>query len=286
MFSGPTTTSSTYNKYKDAFIQSNSVIAKFAFLMLVLFVFVVLLRVGIMALVYFTKPNDSPKLIDGMINAKQMVVIPQDPTQVGAATVYKSVNASEGLEFTWSVWMYIEDLVYNQDQYRNVFYKGNRNIITDDKDTNKGKNAPNNAPGLYIAPGTNKLVVIMDTFDMTGKDIEIDNVPLNKWVNVIIRCHNTTLDVYVNGTIARSIELSSVPKQNYGEVYVAANGGFDGYISNLWYYNRALGTVEIQQIAKNGPSTKMAGSSDVNVKNSKYLSTQWYFSGNGTGYNA
>jgi hypothetical protein len=271
------TYANTYDKYRTGYQDSQSMISKFSFLILMLFIFVILLRLGIMALAYFMKPNDSPKLIDGMINAKQMVVINQDPSKKGNKTVYKSVNENEGLEFSWSVWIYIEDLGYNANQYKNIFYKGNSSIET--TGDNKGKNMPNNAPGLYIAPNSNKLVVIMDTFDVVGKDIEIDNVPMNKWLNVIIRCHNTTLDVYINGTITRSIELSSVPKQNYGEVYAAANGGFDGYISNLWYFNHALGMLEIQSIAMKGPNTTMAGTSPINLKTGNFLSTQWYFSG-------
>ena len=101
----------------------------------------------------------------------------------------------------------------------------------------------------------------------------------------IIRCQNTTLDVYVNGTITRSVDLVGVPKQNYGDVFVAMNGGFDGYVSNLWYYNYALGTTQIQRIATNGPDTRMSGSNGMNLKDSKYLSMRWFFNGSGGGYN-
>jgi hypothetical protein len=73
--------------------------------------------------------------------------------------------------------------------------------------------------------------------------------------------------------------LVGVPKQNYGDVYVAMNGGFDGYISNLWYYNYALGTAAIQRIAENGPSTKMIGSNGLSDKMNDYLSLRWFFNG-------
>jgi hypothetical protein len=92
-----------------------------------------------------------------------------------------------------------------------------------------------------------------------------------------MRCQNKTLDIYVNGTIIRSLELEGVPKQNYGDVYVAMNGGFNGYISNLWYYNYALGTSAIQGLSSAGPNTKMVGTNGVNMKNSNYLSLDWYF---------
>jgi hypothetical protein len=94
-----------------------------------------------------------------------------------------------------------------------------------------------------------------------------------------MRCQNKTLDVYINGTIVRSVQLAGVPKQNYGDVFVAMNGGFSGYVSNLWYYNYGLGTAAIQNIVQNGPNTKMVGSNAMNMKNPNYLSLRWYFYG-------
>ena len=261
------------------FLDANGLVSKFAFLILVLLMFLILLRVGITLLSYYLKPNESPHLINGTVNGKQMIVIPQDPNDSNAKTIYRSVDETAGVEFTWSVWVYIEDLTYQKDMYRHIFHKGNSNLQTSGALT--GTNGPNNAPGLYIKPNSNTLVVMMNTFDVINKEVEIQDIPLNKWVNVIIRCHNTTLDVYINGTIARSIELSGVPKQNYGNVYVAMNGGFDGFISNLWYYNYALGTTEIQRIATNGPDTTMSGSNGMNLKDSKYLSMRWFFNGSG-----
>ena len=50
-----------------------------------------------------------------------------------------------------------------------------------------------------------------------------------------------------------------------------------GNISNLKYYNYAIGTFEINSITSNGPNLKSRKES--NIQNSKpyYLSSQWYF---------
>lgn len=278
------------NKYVDAtqdFLNSNSIIAQLAFFLLVLFGFIILLRLGISFLGYMLSPSGTPKLINGMVDAKQLVVIPQDPEAEGAVTVSRSVNADEGIEFTWSVWVFIDDLTYNSGKYRCVFYKGNdyaKNPNANDSET-QGLNFPNNAPGLYLAPNTNDLVVMMNTFNVINEEIIINDVPINKWVNIIIRCKNNTIDVYVNGSIIKSHYLHGVPKQNYGDVYVAPNGGFSGYISNLWYYNYALGISEIQRLVNKGPDTNMKGSNGLSVKNSNYLSLRWFFYGAGDTYN-
>lgn len=266
-----------------SFLESNSLVAKFAFLLLVIFCFVIALRVGITLISYFTKPSDSPHLIDGMVDATQMIVFSQDPSGNNSQTIYRSVNASDGIEFTWSVWIYINNLNDSgtTPTYKHIFSKGNSDL------QNNGMISPNNAPGLYIAPNSNTLVLMMNTFDVINEEIHIPDIPLNKWVNVIVRCKNTTLDVYVNGTITRSVNLVGVPKQNYGDVYVAMNGGFNGNISNLWYYNYALGTTAIQNISQNGPNTYMISSSGSGMSDNMfdYLSLRWFFAGSGNSYN-
>ena len=277
---------SSYNSFSTSkgtsnsdFLNSNSLVAKFIFLLIVIFGFIVLLKFGLTIISYFLNSNTSPKLINGMVDAKQSIIFQQDPGDKGAVTIFRSVNGPKGIEFTWSVWIYINNLQYSEGQYKNIFYKGNSNL------GENGLNFPNNAPGLYIAPNSNNLVVMMNTFNEIKEEIMIPDIPMNKWVNVIIRCQNKTMDVFINGTITRSLELMGVPKQNYGNVYVGMNGGFDGYISNLWYYNYALGTLAIQNLVKGGPNTKMLGSNGMNIKDSNYLSLRWFFYGSGDAYN-
>lgn len=274
---------STINNIEDTakhFLESNSLIAKFAFIILVFFVYILILRFGIYILgSFYNYSSGTPKLIDGMVDAKHLLVFPQDPSVDNAKTITRSINAVDGIEFTWSVWIYIDDLTYNATKYKCIFYKGNDGL------QQSGLNFPNNAPGLYIAPNTNDLVIIMNTFDVINEEVVISDIPLNKWLNVIIRCENTNLDIYINGLITKSHLLHGVPKQNYGDVYVGMNGGFSGFISNLWYYNYALGVSSIQRLIQKGPNTTMVGSSGKMIKNSNFLSLRWYFYGEGDQYN-
>ena len=257
------------------FLNSTSIVGKIAFLLLVLFIFIIVLRVSIQLITWIFNSFKSPLLIDGMINAKQMVIIPQDPSIKESKTILRSVNQDGGIEFTWSVWILIDDLQYGSGQYKHIFHKGNDSIAKN------GLNFPNNGPGLYIAPNTNELVVIMNTFNVINEEITISDIPLNKWINVIIRCRNTTIDIYINGVVTKSVKLLGVPKQNYGDVYVAMNNGFSGYISNLAYYNYAISTSEIREIMRPGPNTKMtsAGANPKDKNNLDYLSLRWYFYG-------
>ena len=95
--------SNRYISGSKEFLQSNSIVAKFAFLILVLIVFMMCLRIGSFILGKILSHDKNPVLIDGMINARQMMIIPQDPSKKGSVPILRSVNEREGIEFTWSV---------------------------------------------------------------------------------------------------------------------------------------------------------------------------------------
>jgi hypothetical protein len=115
--------------------------------------------------------------------------------------------------------------------------------------------------------------------DKIMEEVTVNDIPLNKWINVIIRCENKTLDVYINGSIARRHILSGLPRQNYGNVFACMNGGFSGNLSSLRYFNHAIGTRQIENIIFWGPNTTSDDLSNLNKKNYNYLSFKWYTSG-------
>jgi hypothetical protein len=245
------------------------------FLILVFICFWILLSLGSYLLSAIVEPND-PYLIDGVYTASNGGnIIVQPPVQ-------RSDNEMSGIEFTWSVWMQITtlDSVSNL-KYKHVFSKGDNNNTELDS---LGAFRPNNAPGLYIDTTTTstddsyKIVVIMNTFEMITEQIIINNIPLRKWIHVIIRVEGNFLDVYVNGTLAKRIVLSSVPKQNDGSVYICQNGGFSGFLSNLRYYRNALEPGDILNITNGGPSLKTSKLEKQYLKNTDYnfFSMDWY----------
>jgi hypothetical protein len=256
------------------FLTANTIIAKFAFILLVLVVFLILFNLGVSIVGYFSEPSSDPYIINGMIDGNTSKVVPQDPKQTNAIPIYRSNDQSKGMEFTWSSWLYLSDLGKDAGKYQHVFSKGDGNI-----DSNTNLSTVNNGPGLYISPMDNKLHIIMNTVSSTDPNttIDIDNIPIQKWFHVALRLQNTVLDVYVNGVVVNRLLLNNTPKQNYGNVYVCQNGGFSGKMSNLRYYSRALNVFEINNIVSSGPNMKVA--SDMKpIGGFDYLSTQWYSS--------
>jgi hypothetical protein len=256
------------------FLTANTIIAKFAFILLVLVVFLILFNLGVSIVGYFSEPSADPYIINGMIDGNVSKVVPQDPKQTNAIPIYRSNDQSKGMEFTWSSWLYLSDLGKEAGKYQHVFSKGDGNI-----DSNTNLSTVNNGPGLYISPMDNKLHIIMNTVSSTDQNttIDIDNIPIQKWFHVALRLQNTVLDVYVNGVVVNRLLLNNTPKQNYGNVYVCQNGGFSGKLSNLRYYSRALNVFEINNIVSSGPNMKVA--SDMKpIGGFDYLSSRWYAS--------
>jgi hypothetical protein len=266
------------------FLQSNSLVAKVSFLILTVLLFVFILRLGTQLLNWLLGPPSSPMLLKGMKDAKKMLKITQDPKVNDSITLTRSDNQRYGTEFTYSVWLFIDDINYKPGQKKHIFHKGSEEMNQTKfnqggADINtKGMAFPNNGPGLYLTDETgdkaNTLVVVMNTFEDVIEEIEVPNIPLNKWINVVLRIQNRVLDVYINGSIAIRHKFTSVPKQNYGDVYINMNGGFSGQISSLQYFNRALTGVEIQGNNSSGPN--MATDTSMHIF-PPYFSLRWFF---------
>jgi hypothetical protein len=252
-------------------LHGNTILERFVFVILVIICFVIMLSVGSNILSAILEP-ENPYLIDGLYTASNGTIIAQDP-------IARSDNETFGIEFTWSIWLNVtslEDSKGNSSQYKHVFSKGDNNNVPVDS---RGINAPNNSPGLYIDKNTNSIVVIMNTFEQIEEMITVTDVPLNKWVNVLIRVEGAYFDVYINGTLAKRKVLNSVPKQNNGKVYVCQNGGFSGFISNLRYFKKALEPGDILNISNSGPNLKTSKIEKQYLKSgeSNYFAMDWYF---------
>lgn len=277
------------------FLNSNNFVAKISFLFLVMVVVVVLFQLIMRYLLFLYSPPATVKLLDGMVDASNLKVINQDITQSPQMLVTHSTNQEGGIEFTWSVWLLIKNLSsgadFNSNVYHNVFFKGNYNPYTGTDPRCQGLNHPNQAPGLYIVRDSNtssaSVQVLMDTFQQSSvyaianecyvtNPVIVPHIPLDTWVNVVIRCKGNILDVYVNGVIANSVTLVGVPKQNYGNIYVAANGGFNGNIASLIYRNKAASNKEIWEIYQQGPNTKSIDPGLDQFSKSNFLAFNWY----------
>lgn len=258
---------------KDAsseFLQSNGLLAKCGFIILLFILFLFLFKVGVQLLGKFLGPSKKPYIVYGKLEGSTLVTISQDPANKASIPILRSNNGKNGAEFTWSVWLFLN--LGANDAMKAIFVKGN---------PNKDQAKPiyeTNGPGMYVGStnGSGKLQLALDDVNGGQNMMEVTNVPLQKWVHIAYRLQNTVLDIYVNGVVQSRHPMNYAPKQNYYDITVC--GGFNGSLSNLRYYNHALTVFDINNIIMFGPNTNPSSLSadGKSSSNSSYLSSQWY----------
>jgi len=282
------------------FLESNSIVAKFVFLLLVVIAFLLVVRLGMRIIAYFIQPSRTPYLVKGKVSGTVDKTISQTPASNTDPIVFRSNNKRGGMEFTWSLWLKIHALttrvssITKDDStehitasYSHIFSKGNATFDTNKASSNDhyGVATVNNAPGVYLqdknsSDGSATLRVYMDTVNDNRVYTDISNIPMLKWFHMAIRIKNNIMDIYINGNVAQRYMFTGVPKQNYNDVLVGKNGGFTGSLSNLLYYDRALTIYEINNIILAGPNTTELAE-NVPISNGRYygyLSRSWYSS--------
>jgi hypothetical protein len=274
------------------FLDSNSLLAKLSFIIIVLIAFMFILKFMMSLVGYFASPSSNPYIISGSLTGANTATITQEPGKDTTIEILRSNDRTKGIEYTWSTWIYLNDPPAADSKYKNVFVKGTNTFDSSGITVSNG-------PGMYVIANTDannaskyNMFIVIDhigdeeiasgRYDQGRDSVLVENIPIKKWVHVAIRLSNMILDIYVNGTIAKRHNMDKIPKQNSGDIIVSGNAGFPGSLSNLRYYSYALNVFEINNIVMGGPTltpSKLSSESSSATGNYSYLSSQWYNSG-------
>lgn len=200
--------------------------------------------------------KNEPWLIQGTKLARNLQIIPGELIPFSSDSKY-------GIEFTYTFWIYITDWTYKWGEKKHIFHRGN--------DTSY----PLQAPGVWLAETSNELIINMNTFDKLFSECRISNLPVGKWFHVVIVLIEKNLDVYINGRLKKRCQYKGVPRQNFGDLYINAWNGFDGFLSRMRYYNYAIPEWKIEQSFNQGPSKAPCNDSSLPVP--PYLAEDYWF---------
>jgi hypothetical protein len=185
-------------------------------------------------------------------------------TQLSDGTKMQTVAAQElavgaipnSTNFTYSIWFYIEDWNYKYGDSKVLF---GRMSETSSKQT-KGASTFGNDPCPLVVLGEteNNLDISLTCYPGTpssnlgnlgnlnnskgsGDNIihncKVTNIPIQKWVNLLISTYGRTLDVYLDGKLVKTCVLPGIVKiNNAANVYVTPLGGFYGWTSKFQYF--------------------------------------------------
>ena len=189
-----------------------------------------------------SNPFILPKNSDGGYtwSGDRQHVIKQQPGS-DSTTLQRSKNKDSGIEFTYLFWINVSKWTESVMGWKHVFHKG----------TQEGE--PLRCPAVWLHPVKNSMRIYMNTMNSPDEYLDIDDMPIQKWICVGIAVKQNKLDVYINGNIIKSKKFSTPVKQNYGDVYITNQGGFDGYLSRLRYFNNYITYSQLRNFLISGP---------------------------------
>ena len=151
----------------------------------------------------------------------------------------ESLNQDKGMTFAYSCWVRIDDFAYRPGKQKIIFTKG-------------PSDSSSECPALLIDGNSNTLLVKLDTYGST-EIVPVSNIPAKKWLHVAIVVDQKAIDVYINGVLHTHHSIVQLPRQNSGTVHTGVDGGFEGKLANLVYYNYFLKPTDIPALMKNPP---------------------------------
>jgi hypothetical protein len=226
-------------------------------------------------------------LLDMTVNAEnKRREFEQNPSVPGAKLIPMSDNERTGAEFSYSFFIYINNSSFRQeDALLHIMHKGNPLPF------------PLMAPGVFLRSNQNTLRVYMNSSKTWNNYIDVENIPVKKWVHVALVGRANAIEIYINGNLAKKLNLDGgVFYQNFGNLILFSPrtcvinpinspsagqdilqilGAFSGLFSNLYYYSYALSYTEIQKLLAEGPSSRTeSGTEDA----PPYLEDSWWVS--------
>ena len=208
----------------------------------------------------------------------------QDPSTRNAKLLPLSDNERSGAEFTYSFYLWVNPSSFRQEEgLLHILHKGHP------------KPFPLLGPGVFLKSNTNTLRVYMNSSKTWNNFIDVENIPVKKYVHVAIVARSNAIEVYINGNLAKKLNMDgAVLYQNFGNLYVFSQrpcvlstairslnsdspmqifGTYNGNLSNLVYFSYAVSYTELQSLVAEGPSKRTESTTE---EAPPYLEDAWW----------
>ena len=178
---------------------------------------------------------------------------------VTARETYKMpITKKHSGELGISTWIYIDDWNYKNGEKKHVLNSSNIEVNDDDEDARDGDgdDGVKNFINMYLDEYKNDLIIKLNVMDIDSDDdsslqkIKIENVNIQKWINIILTVTNRSVDVYINGKLVKTHtfeNLINIPdfSNRHLKITKSVNSesdseklqpGFGGYVSKIRFY--------------------------------------------------
>jgi hypothetical protein len=190
----------------------------------------------------------------------------QTSSTIDATSLATNGSGTPSSNFAYSVWFYIDDWNYRYGEPKVIFGRMGAPSSSGGGSI-PGVNGLDPCPAVVLGAVENNVSVSLGCYP--GADQEptttggttvvhtcnVSNVPIQKWVNLIISVYGRTMDLYIDGKLVRTCLLPGVASiNNNANIYVTPAGGFDGWTAKLQYYPDSLNPQQAWNIYSQGYS--------------------------------
>lgn len=207
---------------------------------ILLIIFILILLYVIVKLIY-----SSSAPLSTLQNGTTMTTI--QPTSLSGG----SSGANSG-NFTYSVWFYVDDFNYRYGEPKVIFGRMGSSSDSTNSAT-PGVSGLDPCPSVVLGaiqnnlsialacyPGADSLPTSTSTTNSVVHTCNIANVPIQKWVCLLVSVYGRSMDIYIDGKLVKTCLLPGIAKiNNNAPIYLTPKGGFSGYTSKLQYFPNA-----------------------------------------------
>jgi hypothetical protein len=186
-----------------------------------------------------------------------------------ASTISSSSLATNGSDvpssnFAYSIWFYINNWNYRYGESKVIF--GRMGAASGDgTGPIPGVNGIDPCPAVVLGAIENNISVSLGCYPGADQQpttpggntvvhtCSVANVPIQKWVNLVVSVYGRSMDIYIDGKLVRTCLLPGVASvNNNANIYVTPLGGFEGWTSKLQYFPNSINPQEAWNIYTKG----------------------------------
>jgi hypothetical protein len=172
----------------------------------------------------------------------------QTSSTISASSLATNGTSAPSSNFAYSIWFYVNDWNYRYGEPKVIFGRmGSKS--TSGNGAVPGVSGLDPCPAVVLDAVENNVSVSLGCYPgvnqsptTTGGNTvvhtcSVSNVPIQKWVNLIVSVYGRTMDLYIDGKLVRTCLLPGVASvNNASNIYVTPMGGFDGWTSKFQYF--------------------------------------------------
>jgi hypothetical protein len=191
-----------------------------------------------------------------------------DPSHLGN-------NVTSPSNFTYSIWFNINDWNYRYGEPKVLFGRMGQGSDSGDGDV-AGLSGYDPCPAVVFGALNNEVLISIGCFVSSDTDKDdsnyspnsntithnclVSNIPIQKWVNLLISVYGRTLDVYIDGKLVKTCLMPGIAQiEPSASLFLTPMGGFSGWTSRFQYWPHSTNTQTAWEIYQRGYGAGLLG---------------------------